>query len=137
MQMSDSIVVVSPDVTELHALYHLFDTRYPTHIVASAEAAMEMTDTHFDLLVVDIPSEKYAWQNVVLSFRKYNRAIKVLALTDGKDRTTLTALRNVGADSAIRKPYAVDDLLRCVRGLLGIKDIDGRLLRSVYRGLAI
>jgi DNA-binding response OmpR family regulator len=136
-QRRDSIVVVSPDATERQTLYDLLDTRYPTHVAASAQAAMALTDAHFDLLVVDIPDGDYPWQDVVTSFRENNKFIKVLAVTDGKNRAVLPELRRVGADSAIRKPYAVDNMLCCVRGLLGIKELDGRLFKSVYRKVAV
>jgi DNA-binding NtrC family response regulator len=136
-QTNDTIVVVSPDATEQRALYLLLDTRYPTHIAASAEAALKMTDTHCDLLVVDVVTEEYPWQDIVASFRKDNRSVRVLALTDGKDKAIFKALKKVGVNSAILKPYAVDDLLLRVRDLLGIREIDGRIFRSVYRKLAI
>ncbi len=136
-QTNDSIVVVSPDPAEQCVLYHLFDTRYPTQIAASAEAATKMTETHFDLLVVDTTTEQYPWQDVVTSFQRNNRSIKVLALTDGDDRAILAALRKVRVDSAMLRPYAVDDLLLRVRNLLGIEEIDGRIFRSVFRKLAV
>ena len=135
--MTDSIVVVSPDATERHALYYLFDARYPTRVAASAQAAMMMADAHFDLLVVDAPTGEFPWQDVVTFFRKHNRSIKVLVLTDGKDRAIPAALKEVGANSAMLRPYAIDDLLMRVRRLLGVKEIDRRIFRSVYRRLAI
>jgi two-component system response regulator (stage 0 sporulation protein F) len=135
-QMRGSVLVVCPDATERCALYHLFDTRYRTHIAASTEAAMELADTHFDLLVVDVAAGEFPWQEVVTVFRKQHRYIKVLALTDGREGAALEALKKAGVESAMPKPYGFDDLLLRVQDLLGIKRVDRRVFRSVFRKLA-
>ncbi len=135
-RMNGSILVVCPDATERYALYCLFDSRYHTHIAASPEAAMDAADTHFDLLVVDAASEEYLWQEVVTLFRRKNRYLKVLALMDGGEIAVLGALKKAGVGSVMLKPYAFDDLLARVQDLLGIKRINERILRSVFRKLA-
>lgn len=135
-QVSRSILVVCPDETERDALYHLFDTRYRTHVAASTDAAVALADTHFDLLVVDAVADGLSWQKVVSVFRKEHRYVKVVALTDGKDEAALGALRKAGVESAILRPYGFDDLLLRVQNLLGIKRFDERIFRSVFRKLA-
>ncbi len=135
-QMGDSVLVVCPDATERYALYHLFDTRYRTHTAASAEEAMEAADTHFDLLVVDLAAEELSWREVVNFFRKQHGYVKVLALTDGRQKAAMGSLKKAGVESAMLKPYGFDDLLLRVQDLLGIKRVDERVFRSVFRKLA-
>ncbi len=134
--MDHSLLVVCPHPNERYALYHLLDTRYRTHLAASAETAMETAENHFDLLIIDTAAGEYPWEDVVTFFRGHHEDIRVLALIDRKDGTIAGALKKVGIDSALLKPYAFDDLLSRVQDLLGIKKVDGHILRSVFRKLA-
>ena len=135
-QLDDSVLVVSPHTDERYALYHLLDGRYRTRTVASAEAAAEAAENAFDVAIIDVDTQEYSWESVVRLLRTKNRRIKVLALA-GRDEAAAAATSGEGGvAAAMVKPYAVDDLLFRVRDLLGIRQIDGSILRSVFRKVA-
>ena len=132
----ESVLVVCPEGHERCALYSLLDTRYRTHIATSAEAAIEMAEKHFDLLITDVSAANQSWQKLVAFFQKRHRSTPLLGLIDGSDDEIAKALARGDIDSALSRPYGFDELLLCVHDLLGIKEIDARILRSVYRELA-
>jgi DNA-binding response OmpR family regulator len=135
-QLDDSVLVVSPHTDERYALHHLLDGRYRTRTVASAEAAAEVAENAFDVAIIDVDAQEYSWEAVVKLLRTKNRRIKVLALA-GRDEAAAAATSGEGGvAAAMVKPYAVDDLLTRVRDLLGIRQIDGSILRSVFRKVA-
>jgi len=136
-QPNKSVLVVCPDPHEGHALYHLLDARYRTHLAPSIEAARDAAGTCFDVLIVDTAAGDGRWQEVVVRHRSSNKKIPVLALVDGTCRSIIKPLRQLRVNAALRKPYSCDDLLAQVRSLLGIKEMDGRVLRSVLRRAVI
>jgi DNA-binding response OmpR family regulator len=132
-----SVLVVCPDLRQADALYHLLNARYRTQIAPSAEAARGAAGNPFDLLIVDAAAGDCWWQDVVARMRESRPEIQILALVDCNDKGTLGSLEQFGVGAAVLKPYFCDDLLQRVRALLGIEEIEGSILRSVFRRAAI
>jgi DNA-binding response OmpR family regulator len=131
-----SVLVVCPDPRQAYTLYHLLDARYRTQIAPSTEAARGAAGSPFDLLIVDAAAGDSGWQDAIALMRESRPDILVLALVDN-DEGTDGALGQLGVDSTVLKPYSCDDLLQRVRALLGIGEIDGSILRSVFRRVAL
>jgi len=131
-----SILVYCQDPLDGYALYQVLNGRYRTCLATSIEAARVGASEPFDVLMVDTTGGDDSWQDVVRSLRGKNDNLKVLALYEAKDESVVRD-PNGGIDSAILKPYAINELLLQVRGLLGIKEINGHIMRNVYRKLAI
>jgi DNA-binding response OmpR family regulator len=132
-EMNESVLLVCPYPHEQDALYDLLASRYRTCIAPSAEAALAETANDFDLVIIDTTDESHSWEDDVRLFREHKEDIKVLALADGKDDAITSAVGQAEINSAVIKPYAFDDLLLRVRRLLGVVEIEGRVLRSVFR----
>jgi len=132
-QMNESLLLVGPPSHEHNALHGLLASRYRTSTAASAESAMTEDASDFDLVIIDTTDQSHPWENDVTSVREKNEEIKVLALTDGKDAEIASAAERLEINSTVIKPYAFDDLLFRVRRLLDVEEMDGRVLRSVFR----
>jgi DNA-binding response OmpR family regulator len=132
-QMSESVLLIGPQSDEHDALHGLLASRYRTCTAPSAEAALAEKAADVNLVIMDATDTSQAWETEVTSLREHNDEIKVLVLANRADDAVASAINEVEINAAVTKPYAFDDLLLRVRGLLDVKEIDGRVLRSVFR----
>jgi DNA-binding response OmpR family regulator len=130
-QASKSVLLACCDPHEGPALHHLLDARYRTRLAPTLDTAHSATEDDVDVLIADTADA--GWQEIVALYRERNSSIRVLALVDGSQKDMIDALKQSHVDAALRKPYTCDDLLAKLRSLLGIKEIDSSILRSVFR----
>lgn len=136
-QANKSVLMVSSDTHEAHGLFNLLDARYRTHLATSMEAAREASSNRYDLIVVDSTGANDWWQDVVTLYRSSNKGIRVLAMVDSSERDIVGQMRQLRVTGAICKPYSCDDLLERIRGLLGIEELEGGIMRGVIRRAVI
>lgn len=127
-----SVLVVCPELHERHALYALLEDHYRTVATASAAAALEMTGTRPDVLIVDAAVGDVLWEHIVMTFRNARDDVKVLALCEAQNATVVGASEAVPVHDVLVRPYSFEDMVARIRHLLGIEEISG-FLRKVFR----
>jgi CheY-like chemotaxis protein len=72
----------------------------------------------------------------IVQLRRQSAALPIIAISGGSDPLYLRAAARLGATAALRKPFAADDLLRLVDGMLADRAEPSAWAAGCRRGAA-
>ncbi|MBF0243993.1 MAG: response regulator [Planctomycetes bacterium] len=123
-----SLLVYSPDELARFSLGRMLDSRYHVSVAQTPEQAIAMLGEHPEIILLDICGEDRGWLELAAAARSGE---KKMALIDNPSVEILKELKGGGIGFGIKKPYRYRELLKQLRGLCGVSEIDA-LLKSVF-----
>ncbi len=118
------ILLVEDDTLLRNTLGHALQAA--GHLITPAQngvvAQKMIRDTTFDLVVTDVLMPEMDGLELIMSLRKANAGIKVIAISGGgrtRNMDMLEYARSFGADAVLPKPFLPRQLVATVRDLLG------------------
>jgi DNA-binding NtrC family response regulator len=71
------------------------------------------------MVITDIVMPDMEGIETILSLRRDNPILPIIAISGGSDPLYLTAAGKLGATATLRKPFSADELIVLVEGMLG------------------
>lgn len=101
----------------------LQDKGYSPELASDGEFGMDRyMDDRPDLILTDIYMPHREGIGLINQIRSYDRTTPIIAMSGGTPkhgRSYLNVATALGANAALAKPFATDDLLQLIRSLLG------------------
>ncbi|MDA8075793.1 MAG: response regulator transcription factor [Actinomycetota bacterium] len=130
MAPADRVLLVEDDPALRRVVEVSLTVRgYQVDTAASASTALELTEHHPDLIVVDLGLPDMDGVDLVSRLRT-SSTVPILVASARDARTAKVAALQAGADDYLPKPFDVEQLLIRIRTLLSSQPPNGDPLRS-------
>ena len=121
MELKEKRILIVDDEEDLCEIlqYNLSNEGYVTDTTHSAEEALKMSITNYDLLILDVMMGQMSGYKLADVIRKdMNSNVPVIFLTaKGTENDVLTGF-SVGADDYMTKPFSINELTARVKAVL-------------------
>lgn len=121
------ILIVEDDITLADALRYLLERRgCAVSVVHDGRQAVELSDqARFDLVITDLIMPEQEGIETILKLRRQQPTLPIIAISGGgmgDAQDYLRMAKNVGAAAALAKPFALTELLECIRKLVTLPE---------------
>ncbi|XP_030523552.1 two-component response regulator ARR22-like [Rhodamnia argentea] len=105
-----ALVVDGVTVCRLIAFHLLESIGVETMMVGSGQEALELSGTHYDLILVDRYMHDMDGLETIRRMRQRGMRSKIIGLTSGEIETDRVQMMNAGADDCLERPLRADAL---------------------------
>ncbi|KAI6690792.1 hypothetical protein NL676_027620 [Syzygium grande] len=107
-----ALVVDGVTVCRLIVYHRLESVGVETKMVGSGQEALELTEAHYDLILVDRYMHHMSGLETIRLMRERGVRTKIIGLTSGEIETDRPEMMQAGADDCLEKPLSADALAR-------------------------
>lgn len=116
MSKNSTILIVDDEIDLAQSLARLLSEElYDTKLAHDGEEALVyLQDNRFDIVLLDLNLPKISGYEVLKHIKANIPATKVIVLTGYADLGNVVAVKNLGADDVIEKPYELGEVFDAI-----------------------